>query len=92
MNRKCVDCLPAGVNLNKEECPAASEWTDRPADPEKGTVSLQTGDEMISSRLTVSIVDMNKSADIILIDPEGKEYLLPASIEKDSNGDPILIY
>ena len=84
--------INCGVNLDKEKYPVTSEWTVRLADPENGTVTLFIGDEIISSRVEISISDINKSADVIFTDPEGKEYLLPASIEKDGNGDPILIY
>ena len=90
--RSGANTITVGVSLNKEQYPVTSEWTVRLADPDNGTVSLFIGDEIISSCVTVNITDINKSADVILIDPEGKEYLLPASIEKDSNGDPILIY
>ena len=36
--------------------------------------------------------DLNKSADVILTDPDGREYLLPALYTTDGNGDPVLYY
>ena len=90
--RSGANHINARMALDREEYPVTSEWSVRLADPDNGTVSLNIGDEIISSSVSVSITDTNKSADIILVDPEGKEYILPASIETDGNGNPILVY
>lgn len=60
--------------------------------PENGTVSLFVGDGDILSTITVSIQDADKPVGIILTCPEGNEFLFPATVEKDGNGVPTVIY
>ncbi len=79
-------------SLDDEKYPVTEEWTVRLEDPENGTVSLSVGHDVVSSRINVTIQDTDKPAGIILTDPEGKEYYFPASVEKDGNGAPVVMY
>ena len=90
--RSGTNAIRVSAGLDREEYPVTSEWTVRLADPENGTVSLHIGDGIISSYVTVSITDPDRSADVILTDPDGNDHLLPATVEKDGSGDPVLIY
>ncbi len=83
-----------GVSFGLDEAkyPVTSEWTVRLADPGNGTASLAVGDGIIGSSIKVQITDPGRSADIILTDPEGKEYYFPASVIKDGNGVPTFVY
>ena len=83
-----------GVSFGLDEAkyPVTSEWTVRLADPDNGTASLAVGDGIIGSSIKVQITDPGRSADIILTDPEGKEYYFPASVIKDGNGVPSFVY
>ncbi len=78
--------------VDQDKYPVTSEWTVRLADPDNGTVSLSIGDGVVNSSIQVSIVDPVKSADIILTDPDGNDYLLPAEVITDGNGDPTFLY
>ena len=72
--------------------PLTEEWTVRLADPDNGTAVIIPGDDVIAPRITVEIIDPDKSADIILVDPDGNEYLLPAEMTLDGNGNPTFLY
>ena len=90
--RSGAGSIIASAGLDREKYPVTPEWSVRLADPDNGTVSLFIGDDIISSHITVNIKDMNKSADVILTGPDGKEYLLPASVEKNGNGELVPVY
>ena len=79
-------------SLDREKYPVTSEWKVRLEDPENGTVSLYVGEGIIGSNISVEIRDVNKPAGVYLTDPEGNEYYFPASVIKDGNGVPTLIY
>ena len=78
--------------LDEAEYPVTEEWTARLEDPENGTVVLRPGEEVVGPGIIVTIYDTDKPAGIILTDPDGNEYFLPASVEKDSNGVPFIVY
>lgn len=78
--------------LDQEKYPVTEEWTVRLDDPGNGSAALSIGDEVIGSSITVTIVDPNKSADVILISPDGTKYLLPATVVRDGNGAPSFVY
>lgn len=79
--------------LDEEKYPVTEQWTVRLEDPDNGTVSLYVStDDVFSSTITVSIRDEHKPAGIILTDPDGTEYYLPATFKKDGNGNPTVYY
>ena len=78
--------------LDSTVYPVTSEWKVRLADPENGTASLFVGDDVVGSSVTVSIHDPNRSADVILTDPEGNDHLFPAEVIRDGNGNPTFLY
>ena len=78
--------------VDTTEYPVNEQWTVRLADPENGTVTLVLGNEVLGTQIVGTIIDPEKSADIILVDPEGNEYLLPAEVILDGNGDPTFLY
>ncbi len=78
--------------LDTGKYPVTSEWKVRLEDPDNGTASLFIGDGVIGSTVTVRVRDVNKPAGVYLTDPDGKEYYLPATVIKDGNGEPSLIY
>ena len=76
----------AGISLDAEQFPVTEGWTAALEDPENGTVELQVGGDMFSSTIQVQFRDYTKNTNVILIDPEGKEYSFPITVEKDGNG------
>ncbi len=78
--------------VDEEKYPVTEEWSVRLAEPDNGSVSLYIGDDVIGSRVTVRIKDPDRSADVILVDPEGNEYRLKATVIRDGNGDPTYLY
>ena len=81
-----IDRYGVGFGLDPEKYPVTEEWTVRLEDPNNGTVTLHIGDEIITSWCQVEIIDINKPADILLIDPEGNTYRIPASVEETDSG------
>lgn len=81
-----------GFGVDEAKYPVTAEWSVRLADPENGSVSLSVDDGVITSTITVSILDPERSADVILTDPDGREYLLPATVIRDGNGNPTFTY
>ena len=81
-----IDRYGVGFGLDPEKYPVTEEWTVRLEDPTNGTVTLHIGDEIITSWCQVEIIDINKPADILLIDPEGNTYRIPASVEETDSG------
>ena len=69
-----------------EKYPITEGWTAQLADPDNGTVTLIPGDEVIAPRCQVEILDLSRSADILLTDPEGNVYRIPAAVEETDSG------
>lgn len=78
--------------VDREMYPVTSEWTVRLAEPDNGSAFLTPGDEILGATITVSILDPSRSADVILVSPEGEEFHLPATVETDGNGVATFIY
>ena len=78
--------------VDREMYPVNSEWTVRLAEPDNGSAFLTPGDEILGATITVSILDPSRSADVILVSPEGEEFRLPATVETDGNGVATFIY
>ena len=72
--------------LDPEKYPITGEWTAELEDPENGKVTLTSGKEYILPGCYVEIIDTDKPADIILKDPEGNTYRIPAIIQDTDNG------
>ena len=79
-----------GFGLDRDKYQVTEEWTAQLADPDNGTVKLSPGDDIITPYCQVTIYDISKSADIILTDPEGNIYRIPASIVETDNGKTIV--
>lgn len=79
-------------SLDENEYPVTESWTVRLEDPNNGTVFLYVGHDVISSGITVSINDVDKPVGVILTDPDGNEYYIPGTVEKDGNGMPVVVY
>ena len=69
-----------------EKYPITEGWTAQLADPDNGTVTLIPGDEVIAPRCQVEILALSRSADILLTDPEGNVYRIPAAVEETDSG------
>lgn len=76
----------AGIPLDTEQFPVTEDWKAALADPENGTVELRVGDELLSSMIEVHYRDYTKNTNVILTDPEGREYAFPVTVEKDETG------
>ena len=72
--------------MDTEQFPVTEGWTAVLEDSENGTAELRVGDEIISTMIEVQYKDYTKNTNVILIDPEGKEYCFPVTVEKDGNG------
>ena len=83
--------LEMGFGLDSQTYPITEEWTAQLEDPDNGTVALTPGDDVIDPHCQVIINDISKPADIILTDPEGNTYRIPASIV-EINGEKTIIY
>ena len=79
-----------GFGLDNETYPITEGWTAQLEDPDNGTVTLTPGDGIINHHCQVKIKDINKPADIILTDPEGNTYRIPASVVETSYGKTIV--
>ena len=77
--------------LDTEKYPVTEEWTAQLEDPENGTVTIVPGDGIISPGCRVEVRDVNKPADIILTDPEGNTFRIPAEVV-DSGSGKSLVY
>ena len=77
--------------LDTEKYPVTEEWTAQLEDPENGTVTIVPGDGIISPSCRVEVRDVNKPADIILTDPEGNTFRIPAEVV-DSGSGKTLVY
>ncbi len=84
--------IGVSFSVDEEKYPVTEEWSVRLAEPDNGSVSLYIGSDVIGSRITVYIKDPEKSADVILTDPAGIEYRIPATVIRDGNGDPSFLY
>ena len=76
----------AGIPLDEEQFPVTEGWTAALEDPENGTVELRVGGDLFSSMIEVQYKDYTKNTNVILADPEGKEYPFPIKVEKDGKG------
>ena len=76
----------AGIPVDTEQFPVTEAWTAALEDPENGTVELRVGDEFLSTMIEVQYRDYTKNTNVILMDPEGKAYSFPVTVEKDGNG------
>ena len=76
--------------MDGEQFPVTEGWTAALEDPENGTVELRVGNEIISSMIEVHYKDYTKDTNVILIDPEGREYTFPVTVEKDGKGFKLL--
>ena len=76
----------AGISLDAEKFPVTEEWTVSLEDHDNGTVNLKVGGDLFSSMIDVQYKDYTKNTNVILKDPEGKEYPFPIKVEKDGNG------
>ena len=76
--------------LDAGKYPVTEEWTAQLEEPDNGTVTLHVGDGVISSYCQVEIIDIDKPADIILTDPEGNTFRIPAVTEETANGRIIM--
>ena len=85
-----VNRYNVGFGLDRDKYQVTEEWTAQLADPDNGTVTLSPGDDIITPYCQVTIYDINKSADIVLTDPEGNTYRIPANIVETDNGKNIV--
>ena len=79
-----------GFGLDPEKYPVTGEWTAQLADPGNGTVTLIPGDDIISTRCQVEIIDLSRPADIILTDPEGNTLRIPARVVETGSGKTVV--
>ena len=78
--------------LDPAKYPVTAEWTAQMEDPANGTVTLQVFDsDIILPVLHVEILNLDGAKDIILTDPAGNQYRIPAEME-ESGGSKIVIY
>ncbi len=80
----------AGIPVDGEQFPVTEGWTAALEDPENGTVELRPGNEIISTMVEVHYKDYTKNTNVILIDPEGREYTFHVTVEKDGKGFKLL--
>ncbi len=80
----------ADIPVDPEQFPVAEGWTAALEDNENGTVELRVGDEIISTMIEVHYKDYTKNTNVILMDPEGKEYTFPITVEKNEKGFNLL--
>jgi hypothetical protein len=80
----------ADIPVDPEQFPVAEGWTAALEDNENGTVELRVGDEFISTMIEVHYRDYTKNTNVILMDPEGKEYTFPITVEKNEKGFNLL--
>ncbi len=76
--------------LDPEKYPVTEEWTVQLEDPENGKVTITPGDEIISTSCHVEVIDVDKPADIILTDPEGNTYRIPAEVVDYGSGKSLI--
>ena len=76
--------------LDPEKYPVTEEWTAQLEDPENGTVTITTGNGVISTSCHVEVIDVDKPADIILTDPEGNTYRIPAEVVDYGSGKSLI--
>ena len=74
------------ISLDAKQFPVTEDWTVALENPENGTVNLRVGDEDYSSTIEMEYKDYTKNTNVILTDPEGKEFTFPVTIVKDGNG------
>jgi len=72
--------------MDAEQFPVTEGWTASLEDSENGTVELRVGGGLFSSMIDMQYKDYTKKTNVILRDPEGKEYSFPIQVEKDGNG------
>lgn len=77
-------------SLDTEKYPVTEEWTVQLEDPENGKVTITPGDEIISTSCHVEVIDVDKPADIILTDPEGNTYRIPAEVVDYGSGKSLI--
>lgn len=88
-----IRAYSSSFGLDGNRFPVTSEWTVRLEEPNSGTVSLDvSNDKMFGSMIHVTVNDPANPSDILLTDPEGKEYRFPARIQTEANGDITVIY
>ena len=78
-----------GFGLDAAQYPITEGWTAELEDPSNGTVTISPGGEFFLPHCDVEIIDTDKPADIILKDPEGNTYRIPAIIQDTDNGRDI---
>jgi len=76
--------------LDPEKYPVTEEWTAQLEDPENGTVTITPGNGVISTNCRVEVKDVNKPADVILTDPEGNTYRIPAEVVDYGSGKSLI--
>lgn len=84
--------VSVSFSVDESLYPVTAEWSVRLADPDNGTVALAPGDGAVMNRITVRIEDPERSADIILVSPEGEEHRLEGEVVRDGHGAPTLVY
>lgn len=77
-------------SLDTEKYPVTEKWTVQLEDPENGKVTITPGDEIISTSCHVEVIDVDKPADIILTDPEGNTYRIPAEVVDYGSGKSLI--
>lgn len=77
-------------SLDTEKYPVTEEWTVQLEDPENGKVTITPGDEIISTSCHVEVIDVDKPADVILTDPEGNTYRIPAEVVDYGSGKSLI--
>ena len=77
--------------LDRAVFPVTEGWSAELEDPDNGTVTLTPGDDVVSPGCHVEIIDINKPADIILTDPEGNTFRIPANAVETGSGK-IIVY
>ena len=79
-----------GFGLDADKYPVTEEWTAQLEDPDNGMVTIIPGDGVISPQCRVTILDVSKPADIILTDPEGNTFRIPAETVETDHGKTIV--
>lgn len=69
-----------GFSLDTQKYPITEEWTAQLEDPSNGTVTLTPASGLFGAYCTVEIKNLDGPADVILTDPQGKTYRIPASV------------
>ena len=73
------------IGLDEEQYPVTEGWTAELEDPENGTVALQVGEGFFGPTLHLEFRDYTKNTNVILKDPDSKEWPFPIEITKDGN-------